>query len=227
MGFVGWLGMVAATFVLNVMLSCQAMAWGDEGHEIVALIAQAHLDPAVLKKVNGLLGADTDTLTAHDIAAEATWADELRNRNDNGRLNTSQWHYIDIEIGAPDIDRACYGHPAIPAGMAASRGPARDCIVDKIQEFAAELADPATSAEEQIMALKFVLHFVGDIHQPLHTSDDHDRGGNSKRVSSGCSSLISNYRRRTSKKSDGALRRGAIPMRSGPLASIPAPADRT
>jgi len=46
--------------------------------------------------------------------------------------------------------RACYGHPAIPAGMPASRGPAKDCIVDKIQEFAAELADPATNPEEQI-----------------------------------------------------------------------------
>jgi hypothetical protein len=98
--------------------------------------------------------------------------------------NTSQWHYIDIEIDAPDIDRACYGHPAIPAGMPASRGPARDCIVDKIQEFTAELADPATSAEEQIVALKFLLHFVGEIHQPLHAADDHDRGGNRKRVSS-------------------------------------------
>jgi hypothetical protein len=45
--------------------------------------------------------------------------------------------------------------------------------------------DPATGAEEQILALKFLRHFVGDIHQPLHASDDHDRGGNSKRVSAG------------------------------------------
>jgi hypothetical protein len=43
--------------------------------------------------------------------------------------------------------------------------------------------DPATGAEEQILARKFLRHFVGDIHQPLHASDDHDRGGNSKRVS--------------------------------------------
>src|SRR6185369_2689446 len=51
------------------------------------------------------------------------------------------------------------------------------------QEFAAELADPSTGSEEQIVALKFLLHFVGDLHQPLHASDDHDRGGNDKRVS--------------------------------------------
>ena len=183
MGFVGGLATVATAFVLNVTLSGPAMAWGDEGHEIIAFIAQAHLDPAVQKKVSALLGADTDTLTTHDIAAEATWADKLRNSDTSLRQTTSQWHFIDIEIGNPDIDRACHGHPAIPAGMPASLGPARDCIVDKIQEFAAELADPATGAEEQILALKFLLHFVGDIHQPLHASDDHDRGGNSKRVS--------------------------------------------
>jgi hypothetical protein len=56
-------------------------------------------------------------------------------------------------------------------------------VIDKIQSFAAELANPATDLEEQIMALKFVLHFVGDMHQPLHASDDHDRGRNDKRVS--------------------------------------------
>ena len=84
---------------------------------------------------------------------------------------------------APDFDQACFGHPTIPAGTAASDGPADDCVVDKIQSFAAELASPATDLEEQIAALKFLLHFVGDMHQPLHSSDDNDRGGNDKRVS--------------------------------------------
>ncbi len=65
----------------------------------------------------------------------------------------------------------------------ASDGPADDCVVDKIEEFAAELANPATDHEEQVVALKFLLHFVGDIHQPLHSSDDNDRGGNNKKVS--------------------------------------------
>src|SRR3954453_9462468 len=65
----------------------------------------------------------------------------------------------------------------------ASNGPEQDCAIDKIQEFAAELANPATDPEEQIVALKFLLHFIGDLHQPLHASDDHDRGGNDKRVS--------------------------------------------
>lgn len=99
------------------------------------------------------------------------------------REKTRQWHFVDIEIKAPNVDAACFNHPAIPSGRPASDGPAADCVVDKIQEFAAELANPATDVEEQVVALKFLLHFVGDIHQPLHSSDDNDRGGNDKRVS--------------------------------------------
>jgi hypothetical protein len=56
-------------------------------------------------------------------------------------------------------------------------------VVDKIEQFAAELANPATDHDEQVVALKFLLHFVGDLHQPLHSSDDNDRGGNDKKVS--------------------------------------------
>jgi hypothetical protein len=127
----------------------------------------------------------TDSLTGHDIASAATWADKYRDANINGsRDRTRQWHFIDIEIGAPNLDAACFNHPPIPAGGTASNGDPADCVVDKIQQFAAELQNPMTDPEEQIAALKFVLHFVGDLHQPLHAADDnHDRGGNNKRVS--------------------------------------------
>jgi hypothetical protein len=177
-------GSLALALATNFVQPRPALAWGDEGHEVVALVAQAFLEPDVRKRVNALLAADTDSLTAHDIASAATWADKFRDANINGsRLKTRQWHFVDIEISAPDLDAACFNHPAIPAGTAASDGPADDCVVDKIQEFAAELANPATDQEEQVVALKFLLHFVGDIHQPLHASDDNDRGGNNKRVS--------------------------------------------
>jgi hypothetical protein len=161
-----------------------ALAWGPEGHEVVALVAQSFLDADVRKRVAALLAADTSPLTAHDIASEANWADVFRDANiDGSRDKTRQWHFVDIEINAPNLDEACFNHPSIPLGTTAADGPADDCVVDKIQEFAAELANPATDLEEQVTALKFVLHFVGDLHQPLHSSDDHDRGGNSKRVS--------------------------------------------
>jgi hypothetical protein len=175
---------LALALTLNFAQPRTAGAWGDEGHEVVALIAQSFLDSDVRRRVTALLAADTGSLTAHDIAASATWADKYRDANINGsRQKTSQWHFVDIEIAAPNLDQACFNHPSIPAGTTASDGPASDCVVDKIQEFAAELANPATDLEEQVAALKFILHFVGDLHQPLHSSDDHDRGGNSKRVS--------------------------------------------
>lgn len=160
----------------------QAHAWGDEGHEIIALVADHFLDAAVKQKVAAMLAADTDNLTAHDIASEAIWADKYRDSDRNTtkvRYNqTHLWHFVDIELDHPDIDAACFGHPALPAGTPAIQGPAKDCVVDKINQFAAELADPATSPEERLDALKFVLHFVGDVHQPLHASDNHDADGN-------------------------------------------------
>jgi S1/P1 Nuclease len=175
---------VALALALNTALSCPVLAWGDEGHAVVALVAQSFLDPSVRRKASALLAADTDSLTAHDIAAEATWADKFRDSNrDGARERTHRWHFVDIEITDPNLNQACFGHPPVPSGTPASLGPANDCVIDKIQEFADELASPATDPEEQIVALKFLLHFVGDLHQPLHASDDNDRGGNGKRVS--------------------------------------------
>jgi hypothetical protein len=164
--------------------STRVWAWGDEGHEIIALIAQSRLDPVARKNVDALLAADTDTLTAPDIAEAATWADRFRDSDRNGaRRNTRLWHFVDLELDGPDLNQACFGRPALPRGTPAANGPAQDCVVDKIDEFAAELSNPSTDASERIVALKFLLHLVGDVHQPLHASDDHDRGGNEKRVS--------------------------------------------
>lgn len=60
---------IAAALGLNAVFSLPARAWGDEGHEVIALIAQSHLDPAVLKKLRALLAADTDDLTTHQVPA--------------------------------------------------------------------------------------------------------------------------------------------------------------
>jgi hypothetical protein len=171
---------------LRQISSNRAQRWlgAMTGNKVVALIAQSFLQADVSKRVNALLAADTDSLTAHDIAGAATWADKFRDSNIGGaRLKTRQWHFVDIEITAPDLDKACFNHPALPAVTLASDGAADDCVVDKVEQFAAELANPSTDHEEQVVALKFLLHFVGDLHQPLHSSDDNDRGGNNKKVS--------------------------------------------
>jgi hypothetical protein len=175
-------------FLLTVALTdpLPAFAWGDEGHKVIALISEHYLDPAVRSKVATLLAADTDTLTAHDVASEATWAEKYRDSDRNGTKiryeATWRWHFVDVELAQPDLVAACFGHPALPPGIPASKGPPQACVVNKINQFSAELGDPATDSSEQLVALKFLLHFVGDLHQPLHASDDHDSGGNKKLV---------------------------------------------
>jgi hypothetical protein len=164
-----------------------AFSWGDAGHEIVARVADHYLDPAVRNKIKIILIADATHLTlSRDIAAEATWADRFRDSDrDTTKVHyeqTRQWHFIDLEVHGGSLKAACFGHPALPVGVPASRGPAQSCIVDKIEQFTTELKSPATAAAEKLRALQFLLHFVGDVHQPLHASDDHDRGGNEKLV---------------------------------------------
>jgi len=163
-----------------------ALAWGDEGHEIVALVADQFLEAAVRTKVAAMLAADTDNLTTHDVASAATWADRYRDSDRNGARQryeqTWRWHFVNVELDNPNLDLECFGHPPLPAGTVASNGPSQACIVDKVEQFEAELADPRTDPEERAVALKFVLHLVGDLHQPLHAADDHDAGGNRKRV---------------------------------------------
>ncbi|MGI4801954.1 MAG: S1/P1 nuclease [Janthinobacterium lividum] len=161
-----------------------ARAWGDEGHQIIALVADAMLTPSARTQVDALLALDEDPLSDHDIASAATWADHLRDSNaDDARARTRQWHFANIERQDPSLSDACFGQPKLPPAALASRGPAQACLVDKIDQFAAELAAPDTTADERLLDLKFLLHFVGDLHQPLHASDDFDRGGNDKRAS--------------------------------------------
>ena len=108
------------------------------------------------------------------MVSRATWADAWRSA---GHRDTAQWHFVDTEIdGTADVDAACFGHPA--PDYPVSAGPATDCVVVEVQEFTAELASSITTPAERLLALKYVLHFVGDAHQPLHASDNHDRGGN-------------------------------------------------
>ena len=158
---------VSTSLSLAVMLApSPASAWGYEGHEIVATIARAELTPSVRAKVDAILATDPDTLTKPDMASRATWADAWRSA---GHRETAQWHFVDTELGSPDLKAACFGYPA--ASDPASAGPATDCAVDKIREFTAELASPTTAPAERLLALKYLLHFVGDAHQPLHASD--------------------------------------------------------
>jgi hypothetical protein len=144
------------------------------GHKVTALIAYHHLTAAARSKVDALLASDEDDLTAPDFASRATWADKYR----ESHRETAAWHFVDIEIDHPDLAAACFGFPPLAPGQPASLGPAHDCVVNKIEEFTGELRNPATPRAERLAAFKFLIHFVADLHQPLHASDHDDRGGN-------------------------------------------------
>jgi hypothetical protein len=163
-----------------------AMAWDSEGHAVVALVAEHYLDPAVKQRVDSMLAADPDPLTGKGIADAANWADRYRDSDKATtklRFNaTRQWHWIDLEIDHPDLDAACFHRHGKPFTPPASAGPADDCVVDKIEAFTAELSDPSTPPGERLLALKYLLHFIGDLHQPLHASDNHDQGGSKVKV---------------------------------------------
>ena len=166
-----------AVFGLAAFAPSLAQAWGVEGHRIVAAIAERELKPEVKARVEALLADDTSRMTGHDMESEATWADAYR---EDGHPETAPWHYLDVELDHPNLDHACSGFPKLTGP--ASRGPQTDCVVDKIEQFKAELADLTTPEPERVLALKYLLHFVGDLHQPLHASDNHDREGDCDKV---------------------------------------------
>jgi hypothetical protein len=160
--------------VVAALASPHAAAWGDAGHKVTALIAYRHLGTKARSSLDAMLASDSDALTPKDFAGRATWADKYR----IAHRETAAWHFVDIEIDRPDLEAACFGFPRSPAGQWASQRPSRDCVVNKIEEFSLELQNPATPPAEKLLALKFLIHFIGDLHQPLHAADHQDRGGN-------------------------------------------------
>jgi hypothetical protein len=132
-----------------------AFGWGPEGHSLIARLAAAHLTPAATARVAEILGPNTT------MASIASWADTVRRE----RAATGPWHYIDIPIDKPHLDMA----RDCPKG---------DCVIAKIAEFRKVVVDPAATSVQRKEALMFLVHFVGDMHQPLHCSDNKDKGGN-------------------------------------------------
>jgi len=135
--------------------SLPAFGWGPEGHDLVARLAAAHLTPAAAARVAEILGPGT---TMQSISS---WPDQIRRQ----REATGLWHYIDIPIDKPHLDMA----RDCPKG---------DCVIARIEEFQKVVVDPSATPVERKEALMFLVHFVGDMHQPLHSSDNKDKGGN-------------------------------------------------
>jgi hypothetical protein len=171
------------------MTPVRTMAWGSAGHQVTALIAYALLTPRAQNNVRAVLGSK-------NIIDVATWPDDLKRAgegcvipgmkvcNPNYRPETAQWHFVDMPIsgdGRFDL-HAEYCRPSRYG----------DCIVPAIEDFRGILNRStkrafASNGDEQKRklhdALSFVVHFLGDLHQPLHCADNNDSGGNSVLVS--------------------------------------------
>ncbi len=186
--FSHYIGMIPILLCLGY--SSSAWAWGEEGHAVVAAIALNFMAPAQKARLQELLASDNDPLTAHDPVSVADWADRLRAGSGHPITfqHSREWHFVDIDRHHPDLMQACQNFQPLPVGTLATEGPAQACVVAKIEQFSAELNRYKQSGfqpadrPEAVLALKFLIHLVGDLHQPLHAIDDHDRGGNEIRV---------------------------------------------
>jgi hypothetical protein len=159
-------GKLALIVSLAAVASATLQAWGFQGHRLVAMIAEARLTPLAQKNVTWLLDG-------RRLADVSIWADDYL----SGNYQTSFWHYVNIPIGAAsyDRDRDCPRQPGIAAGTRHDRW--RDCVVDRIPYVQQQLANPGLDRADRAVALKFLVHFVGDLHQPFHALGV-ERGGN-------------------------------------------------
>lgn len=157
---------VVLSFLLTVLPALPALAWSGLGHRMVGELAQRHLNPVAQAEVAMLLAGEPDPT----LAGVATWADALRAESPALYKATSSWHYINAKGGgcAFDLARDC---------------PDGNCVVEAILKQRAILADRSQPLAARRDALKFIVHFVGDIHQPMHAGSHPDRGGNEFQIS--------------------------------------------
>ncbi|KAF2663266.1 S1/P1 nuclease [Microthyrium microscopicum] len=151
----------SVAFGVSCLLS-QAFAWGEVGHRTVAYVAYRYLSLNTQVYVDNILNYHD----GRDIGDAAIWPDQIK----YGRPYTAPWHYIDARDSPPTLCGLNY--PA-DCGDKESDG----CIITALHNYTTLFMDPKTHPLTRQEALKYVIHFIGDIHQPLHTEDAF-RGGN-------------------------------------------------
>jgi hypothetical protein len=135
-----------------------ALAWGKTGHRVVAALAEAQLSGLAKAHVKELLGIES-------LDEAATWPDEMRSDpSPFWQKSSGAFHYV-------TLNGVVYDH-APPEGDA----------LEALARYTATLRNPAASLAEKQLALRFVIHLVGDLHQPLHAGKCCDRGGNDVKV---------------------------------------------
>lgn len=153
--------LVAAVAGAMSIASLPALGWGQTGHRITGAIAQTYLSPAAQAAVSELLPYES-------LAEASTYADEMRsNPSHFWQKQAGPWHYVTVPEGK------AYSEAEIPeVGNA----------VTALENFASDLKNPNASREQKQLALRFIVHIIGDLHQPLHAGNGTDRGGNDVKV---------------------------------------------
>ncbi len=156
--------LLAAVAILVAGGSAPVEAWGPQGHRTVGAIADRLLTPQARAQVERLLAADLDRFGNPSgrttLEAVSVWADEIKGTP----AARDRWHYDDLPV--------CGSAPK------AQYCPDGQCNTEQVKRLSAVLGDPHAAVRERNEALKWIVHLVGDIHQPLHAADNRDRGGN-------------------------------------------------
>jgi hypothetical protein len=154
---------------ISLFVATSARAWGCKGHQTVALIAEKHLTPEARQFVEKLLSENPvdaqlkrycGSATRDLLADASTWPDDVRNSAKNG-----PWHYIDIPLGVPRGPLTPFCGPA-------------GCVTEAIADQLAVLKDKNAAPGKRADALRYLIHFVADLHMPLHAATNNDEGGN-------------------------------------------------
>ncbi|MCC9136777.1 S1/P1 nuclease [Pontibacter silvestris] len=144
------------------LLPFNTFAWGVDGHRAIGRMAEQHLSWKAKKAVKKLLGNES-------LAMVSTWADEIR--PEAQYLYTAPWHYVNAPSGLT--------YEQFSASItSAESANAYTALVQLIED----MKNPAKSKEEKAFALKFIVHIIGDIHQPMHAGHSEDQGGNKTKV---------------------------------------------
>jgi hypothetical protein len=160
-------------------LPAPARAWGCEGHEVIALLAEKHLTPHALAAVNQILKDNPIDPALNRFCKDgridpmsdsSTWADDFRTVHPE----TGPWHYVDILPGT----KLPGGKKSIDKVVGRFCDPRESCLPRAAADQLAILRSPETDPRKRADALRFVIHFVGDLHQPLHSTTNNDEGGN-------------------------------------------------
>ena len=151
-----------------------AAAWWEYGHYTVATIASLEAKPetrsAIARLIRHSRSLETPTCPIRTIEDASYWPDCIKPLNDRFSY-ASPWHYQNVDICKPfDLKTACKDG---------------NCVSAQITRQAKLLGDEKVPPRERLMALAFLVHFVGDLHQPMHGGDRSDRGGNDFRANYG------------------------------------------